>query len=151
MMNRLLQQRQHRALFILLFALFLVFACNSQPRYAAPAKIGADVAVDETSLQFEIPRFFTYRYDGKNISFFVIRMKSGIQSYLDACTNCYPHKMGYHFANGAVECRFCGQNFSVSKLQKGLGGCYPIAIGGRVEKGQYLISVEILEKAANKF
>jgi len=152
MMNHWLQQRQRRAYrLFLLCTVIVISACNSQPRYPAPASIGTDFVVEVASLQLETPRFYTYQYNGKLISFFVMRMKSGIQSYLDACASCYPHKLGYHYENGAVTCRNCDQKFSVNKLDKGLGGCYPIKIEGRVEKGLYLIPVAILENEYDKF
>ena len=152
MMNYRLRQRQRRAYrLVLLFTVIIIAACTSQPRYPAPARIGTDFVVEAASLQLEIPRFFTYQYNGKNISFFVMRMKIGIQSYLDACASCYPHKRGYHYENGAVTCRFCGQKFSVNKLDKGMGGCYPIKIEGRTEKGKYLIPLATLEAEVDKF
>ena len=137
--------------FIVLFAAIMLAACTSQPRYPEPARIGTDVVVEVTSIQLETPRFFTHQYNGKNISFFVMRMKNGVQSYLDACASCYPHKLGYHYEKGAVTCRNCDQKFSVHQLDKGLGGCYPIKIEGRVEKGQYLIPLATLEAEAGKF
>ena len=152
MMNYWLQQKQLRAYGIFsLFVVLMLAACTSQPRYPAPAMIGTDIVVEVSSLQLETPRFFTYQYNGKNVSFFVMRMKNGIQSYFDACASCYPHKLGYHYENGAVTCRNCGQKFPVNKLDKGLGGCYPIKLEGRVEKGRYLIPVVVLEKESDKY
>ena len=42
-------------------------------------------------------------------------------------------------------------SFSVYKLEKGLGGCYPIQISGKMEQGNYLIPLATLEGHANKF
>jgi len=50
-----------------------------------------------------------------------------------------------------VSCRACGLKFSVHKLEKGLGGCYPIRIEGRMENGRYLIPLASLEAEAEKF
>jgi len=41
--------------------------------------------------------------------------------------------------------------FSLNKLEKGLGGCYPIKIEGRIENGKYLIPLASLEAEAGKF
>lgn len=135
----------------LLFAVIIFAACTSQPRYPAPARTGADFVIEVASLQLEIPRFFTYQFNGKNISFFVMRLKSGVQSYLDACASCYPHKQGYRFDDASVTCRYCGMNFPVYNLRKGIGGCYPIKLEGRIEKGLFRIPVRSLEAAADKF
>jgi uncharacterized membrane protein len=152
MINHHLQRRQRCAYrLILLFAVITFAACTSQPKYSSPATIGTDVVVEIASLQPETPRFFTYQYHGKNISFFVMNMKSGVQSYFDACASCYPHKRGYHYEKGTVTCRNCDQHFSVNKLDKGLGGCFPIKIEGRTEKGKYLIPLATLEAEVDKF
>ena len=126
-------------------------ACSHQPRYSAPPLIGQDVAIELTSLEADVPRFFTYRHDGKNISFFVLRLPNKTLSFLDACVTCYPRKLGYRYQDGFVHCRACDVNFSVFKLEKGIGGCYPIQVKGRTENGRYLIRLADLEQHAGKF
>jgi uncharacterized membrane protein len=135
----------------LLFFSLLVAACTSQQKYPAPTVVGSSVVIDVSSLQPETPRFFTYRYDGKNINFFVLRMDNGVQSYFDACASCYSHKRGYKCEDGTVVCGNCGERFSIHKLEKGLGGCYPIKLEGRLENNKYLISRASLEAEAGKF
>ena len=137
-------------------ALFLFFsllgaACTSQQKYASPTVVGSAVVIEVSSLQPETPRFFTYQYNNKNINFFVLRMDTGVQSYLDACASCYPHKLGYRCEEGSVVCKACGMKFSVYKLEHGLGGCYPIKIPGRIENGNYFIPLAALEAEAGKF
>lgn len=136
---------------LLLFFSLLGAACTSEQKYSAPTVVGSSVVIDVSTLQPETPHFFTYRYDGKNINFFVLRMGDGVQSYFDACASCYPHKLGYKCENGSVVCRNCGQRFSIHKLEKGLGGCYPIKLEGRVESNKYLIPLASLEAEAGKF
>ena len=133
-------------------SLFLLFtACSRQPVYPPPAVSGRDVVVDISALKHEVPQFFTYRCQGKNVSFFVIQLNDKVASFLDACASCYPHKQGYRCEDGSVVCRACGLKFSVYKLEKGIGGCYPIRIEGRMEKGNYLIPLAALEAEAGKF
>jgi uncharacterized membrane protein len=129
----------------------LVTACSHQPAYPPPFISGKDAVVDVFTLEQEVPRFFTYRYQGKNISFFVIKLHDKVVSFLDACASCYPHKLGYRCEDGSMVCRACGLKFSVYKLEKGLGGCYPIRIEGRLENGKYLIPLAALEAEAAKF
>ncbi|MEK6700361.1 MAG: Fe-S-containing protein [Nitrospirota bacterium] len=102
-------------------------------------------------LQLEVPQFYTYHSGGKNINFFIIKMNDKVLSFLDACASCYPKKLGYRYESGYVICRACNMSFSTHKLEKGLGGCYPIKIEGRTEKGKYLIPVSTLGKMADKF
>ncbi len=138
-------------LITLLLASLAGSACASRHTYAAPAIVGANAVIDISSLKTATPFFLTYRYQGKQINFFVLRLDSGVQSYLDACASCYHHKQGYRPGDGAVTCRYCNIKFSVYKLEKGLGSCYPIKLKGKTEAGNYLISRAALENAATLF
>jgi uncharacterized membrane protein len=140
------------AITILLTSLFLMTAaCSRQPVYPPPSLSGRDVVIDVSKLKPEIPQFYTYRYNGKNISFFVLKLNERVVSFFDACASCYPHKRGYKYDDGSVVCRACNMRFSVYKLEKGLGGCYPIRLQGRTENGKYLIPLALLEQEAGKF
>ncbi len=125
--------------------------CSRQPRYPAAPQQGTDIVIDAASLETDVPRFFTYRYQDRNISFFVLKLPSGIASYLDACITCYPKRLGYQYREGYVRCRACDTDYSVYKLEKGMGGCYPIKIGGKVENGTYRIELAEIQKHAGKF
>jgi uncharacterized membrane protein len=137
--------------FILVMLPMMFSACSSQPVYPPPSLSGRDVVIDVSTLKPEIPQFYTYQYNGKNISFFVIKLNERVVSFFDACASCYPHKRGYKYDDGSVVCRACNMRFSVYKLEKGLGGCYPIQLQGRTENGKYLIPLASLEQEAGKF
>jgi len=113
--------------------------------------LDGNAVVDISALKPEIPQFYTYTYLGKNISFFVVKLKDGVQSYFDACVTCYPKKLGYRCESNYVTCRACNMDFSVHKLEKGIGGCYPIKLEGKTANGRYLIPVKTLESMAKKF
>ena len=138
-------------LFYCTVILSLFSSCSRQPHYPAPPLIGRNVAVDIASLHDEVPVFFTYEFQNRPISFFIVKINGRISSFLDACVSCYMRKQGYAYDNGRVTCRACGMKFSVSQLEKGLGGCYPIKIEGKTEKGRYLIPVATLEASVDKF
>ncbi|HUI68002.1 MAG TPA: Fe-S-containing protein [Nitrospirota bacterium] len=131
--------------------LFILPACSRQASYPSPMRIGPDIVIDTSVLQIGVPKFYTYLFQGKRVNFFVVKMEDRTLSFLDACVSCYPHKKGYRCEDNAVICRNCNVRLPISKLEKGIGNCYPIKIEGRMEKGMYLISADILEKAANKF
>jgi uncharacterized membrane protein len=136
---------------ILLAVVFFGSACTSQHTYTAPTVIGANAVIDISTLKTATPLFLTYRYQGKKINFFVLRLDSGVQSYLDACASCYHHRQGYRPEDGQVTCRYCNMQFPIYKLEKGLGSCFPIKLEGKTEQGNYLISLTALEEAAKMF
>jgi uncharacterized membrane protein len=137
-------------LFCVLLAV-LASSCTQHPVYPAPTVIGQNVVIDTASLQPEVPKFFSLQYEGKKVTFFVLRVHDSVSSFLDACMTCYPHRMGYRNEDAAVTCRYCNMKFSIFKLEKGIGGCYPIKIEGKTDKGSYLIPLSVLEKEADKF
>jgi uncharacterized membrane protein len=136
---------------VFIASFFFQASCSRQTGHTVPSLDGSNVVVDVTALKQEVPQFFTYQYQGKNINFFVIKIDDNILSFLDACVTCYPHKQGYRYEDGVVVCRACNQRFPVYKLEKGIGNCYPIKIAGRMENGKYLIPRSSLEQEAGKF
>jgi uncharacterized membrane protein len=152
MMTANIYNRKNAAvLTVLLLASFLCSACARQHTYAAPTIIGPNAVIEISSLKTATPLFFTYQYQGKRINFFVLRLDSGVTSYLDACASCYHHQRGYRPDDGLVTCRYCNMKFPIYKLEKGLGSCYPVKIEGKAEEGKYLISLAVLESAAKMF
>jgi uncharacterized membrane protein len=131
--------------------LFTMFSCSRQPEYSPAPQSNGNIVIDVSTLKQEVPQFHTYHYKGKKISFFVLRIDDKVNSFFDACASCYPHKQGYSYKDGYVTCRYCNLKFSVYKLERGLGSCYPVKIEGRLEKGKYLIPVKTLEEGVEMF
>jgi len=135
----------------LLGAAASLVACSSQQRFPHAPMSGEDVVIQVASLQLEVPQFYSYRAKGKDVNFFVLRMQDRVLSFLDACLTCYPRKLGYESKEGYVVCRACSTTYSVYKLEKGIGGCYPIRLEGRQEGGSYFIARSTLERHGSKF
>ncbi len=131
--------------------MLILVVCARQPSYPPAPQEGSSIVIDAANLEPEVPKFYSYRSQGKNVNYFVLRVQGKVLSFLDACASCYIHKRGYGYADGHVTCRACNLKFSVNQLEKGLGSCYPIRIDGRMENGKYLIPVATLENAADKF
>ncbi len=136
---------------IMLFFSLSLGGCAKQPSYPEPPRVGNDVAVESGTMRPEEPVFFTHRYQGKKINFFVIKVEGRVLSFLDACARCYPAKRGYYFEAGRLVCRECNVNYSVSEIEKGMGSCFPIQITGHLQDGRYLIPLSTLEQMAEKF
>ena len=134
-----------------LVGIVALISCNHPPSYPPAAQSGQNIVIDTATLEPEVPEFHTYIFKDKKISYFVLKIDGKVNSFFDACASCYPHKMGYSYKGGYVTCRYCDLKFSVYKLEKGLGSCYPIKIDGRTEKDKYVIPVKALEDAAEMF
>ncbi|MFN3480800.1 MAG: Fe-S-containing protein [Thermodesulfovibrionales bacterium] len=107
--------------------------------------------VDIEQLVEKRPLFYSYNYNNKRINFFVIKINGRVTSYLDACRECYPKKLGFGFDDGHIYCRSCNVRYPVDEIEKGLGSCYPIKITGEERGGKYFIPLKILQKRADIF
>jgi len=137
--------------FFLLGAVASFAACSSQQRFPSPPMKGEDVVIPVASLPPEVPQFYSLRTKGKDVNFFVIRLQDRVLSFLDACLTCYPRKLGYAYKDDYVVCRACDTSYSIYKLDKGIGGCYPIRIEGAQEGTSYHIARSALDRHAGKF
>jgi len=126
-------------------------SCSRQPKYAAPPVEGGNIVISIAPLPLNVPQYFTYPTQGKHVDFFVIRMHDRVLSFLDACITCYPQKLGYRYEEGSVVCRACDTRYSIYKLEKGIGGCFPIKVEGKQVNGAYLIARSVLDRHAAKF
>ncbi len=142
---------------LILSSLFCVIAlltcssCSRQKSYPSAPRIAQDIVIEVSGLEPDVPKFYSYQFHAKSISYFILKIDDRVSSFLDACASCYTHKQGYRYEDGVVICRYCNMKFPVNALKKGLGGCYPIQIEGRMDKGNYRIPVATLEKMEDKF
>ncbi len=140
-------------LFIITAALFLLvqtYSCT-QTSYPAAPQNGTDIVIDTASLEPDMPKFYSYHYQDKSISYFALKLDGKVLAFLDGCASCYAHKKGYRFSEGEVVCKYCNIRFPIYKLEKGLGNCYPIKIEGRMKNGRYVIPVALIEAEAARF
>lgn len=129
----------------------LLTGCARQTPHPAPPVRGDEVVIDIADLPLDVPQFFTLDSGKRNVSFFVVRLSTSVQSYFDACVSCYAQKKGYVADNRRVICRACGTSYSIHKLSEGIGGCYPLQIKGRLEDGTYRIRLSTISSEASKF
>jgi uncharacterized membrane protein len=113
--------------------------------YPEPPLKGSDVVIDAERLRSESPVFFTLRYHGKKITFFVLKIDDKVLSFLDSCISCYPSKLGYRVDGAHITCRTCDVRYPLSEIEKGFGSCSPVRIEGHLQNGEYHIPVSQLE------
>ena len=83
--------------------------------------------------------YFTFKAQGKDIKFFVLKSRDGIiRAAFDACDVCFPEKKGYSQSGDFMICQNCGQKFHSVQINVIKGGCNPAPLR-RTEKGQDLI------------
>lgn len=128
-----------RLISLSILSILLLASCAKKPAYPDAPVSGETITIDIKTLKEEAPVFYSLRYKGKRIDFFVVKMKGEVQSYFDACAKCYTGKLGYRADKQYVICKKCDIRYSIESLKTGFGSCYPIALRGKAEGNRYRI------------
>lgn len=141
------------AAYIIIF--FLIQAslssCSAGPGYNHPRVKGGKILIDVESLRDGRPEFFSVDVKSSRVDFFVIRLNGSVESYLDACKNCYRFKKGYKVESSLLVCKYCGNSYSLDSLKKAFTGCHPMPLRGEIEGSSYVITLTEMKKAARYF
>lgn len=141
-----------RSLFVLSSMILVwLISCTGKSGYPEPQVKNGEVVIDVRSLEPETPEFYSYHHKGKKINFFLIKTNDIIYSFFDACKTCYPKKLGFRHDRGRIICKSCNEGYPLSIITTGVGGCYPIMLGGQMKDGEYHIPLAALQAMRNKF
>jgi|Deesub1362B_J571_1020462.scaffolds.fasta_scaffold00082_43 uncharacterized membrane protein len=136
---------------IILLLSILILSCSSKPLYEKPPIKGDKVVISLSQLEDSRPRFFSIILNQKRVNFFVLKIGDKVESYLDACIKCYPHKMGFKSEGFYLVCKYCGVRYPLDTLNTGIGSCYPIPLSGTLQGEEYIIPLENLKEAKKYF
>ena len=125
-------------------AIIALASCQKIPIYQEPLFDGNNYVIDFGSLREKEPVFYSVSFHDKRVSFFVVKVDGDVQSYFNACNECYPRKLGYYFEGGFLICKFCNERYPVDALKGGIGSCYPVYLKGTLRENRYLITREAL-------
>ena len=97
--------------------------------------------------------FFTYKWEGKNINFFVRTDGKGhLQTHFDACYSCFKYKLGYVWEENQVVCIACRIGYHLDDVVWDyVGACAPISFSSRISGGHLAIRRTLLEKGKKFF
>lgn len=137
---------------VIFFMLGFSVSCKSDKViYSKPPVEGKEVIIDARSLGDKSPEFFSITLNEKRVNFFVVKVNGSVESYLDACENCYQFKKGYIVEGFYVKCKYCGSTYPLDSLRTGLGSCHPMPLKGKLAGDKYYISLREIEKAGRFF
>ncbi len=124
--------------------MYILISCAKGPSYIQAPFNGDTSAIDVNALMPKQPRFYSLTIEGKKISFFLVKVNGEIQSYFNACKECYPEKSGFRFEEGHMKCRSCDERWPLENLRDGIGGCRPIPLKGTLRGEKYIVTREAL-------
>ena len=139
--------------FLIIFCILLFsVSCESDNvTYSNPLIEGDKVIIDTGLLGDKRPEFFSMTVNGKNVAFFIIKINDSVESYIDACQNCYLFKKGFKVKDSYIICRHCTSEYAIDTLEAGLTSCHPMPLKGELKGGEYYISLKEIKKAAKYF
>ncbi|MGO9015336.1 MAG: Fe-S-containing protein [Dissulfurispiraceae bacterium] len=140
-----------RFLLVLSCLMYILISCAKGPSCIQAPFDGYTSEIDVSTLIPKQPRFYSLSIEGKNISFFLLMVNGEIQSYFNACKECYPKKLGFSFEEGYMKCRSCNERWPLESLQDGIGGCYPIPLKGVLKGDKYVITQAALKEGMQFF
>ena len=97
--------------------------------------------------------FFCYNDSaGDRVRFILARDEDGnVHSALDACRQCYSYHQGYTSSKGELVCRFCGNRYKVSAMEKGRDSCVPVKLPNKQHDGLVEVKVADLKQGRSLF
>jgi uncharacterized membrane protein len=138
----------------ILLAVALLAGCSkTAPEHPIVTATGDKVILPVEEVGDGIVRFFTYKYSGKNVNFFVRTDKNGrIHTHFDACYGCYQYKMGYFVDGNDIVCYACRYRYNLDEeIWDYIGACAPITFKHKIRNGNLLIDVSVPERGARFF
>jgi|Deesub1362A_J573_1020465.scaffolds.fasta_scaffold00311_2 uncharacterized membrane protein len=125
---------------VLFIVLVILTACSGGHPYQQAPFDGRKVVIETGGLKDGIPVFYTF----EGINFFIIKTGDKVRAYLDACQECYIHRRGFRYEEGALICNYCNIRHPVGTLDRGQGRCHPIRLKGRLKGHLYEIDKDQL-------
>ena len=136
---------------ILIGIVFILFACSNGHVYEEAPFNGSKVIIDANMLKEGVPVFYTLRHNGRHINYIVMKTDNDIQSYFDACAECYPEKKGFRHEDGSLVCNLCNVGYSLHTFKEGKGSCYPFKLEGILKDNVYEIDKDTIIKGKRYF
>ena len=142
------------ALSLLLVLSLLAAGCSKQaPEHRIVVPDGERVSIPLATVNDGGVHFFTYKWDGRNVNFFVRTDGTGrLQAHFDACYSCFKYKLGYVREGNEVVCIACRIGYRLEDvIWDYVGACAPINLRSRISDGHLTIRCASLEKGKRFF
>jgi uncharacterized membrane protein len=139
---------------ILCLAIPMLVGCERQaPEHPIVVPNADRVSIRLAAVNDGGVHFFTYKWKGKNINFFVRTDGTGqLQAHLDACYSCFKYKLGYVQEENQVVCIACRIGYLLDDvLWDYVGACAPISLNSRISDECLIIKRRLLEKGKKFF
>ena len=141
-------------LFALGMTISLLTGCDRRaPLYTIVEAQDEQVLIPLPSVNDGGVHFFTFRYQGKNVNFFVRTDGAGnLQAHFDACYSCYKYKLGYVREGDQMVCIACRYEFHLDDVVWDyIGACAPIRLNSTINGESVVIQRSRLVRGSRFF
>ncbi len=112
------ERKSHMKPMIAVFwcVLLLSAGCTKQaPEHPPVTPEGDVIKIPVNAVNDGGVHFYTYKYEEKNINFFVrTNGKGKLHAHYDACYSCYKYKMGFRVEGSEILCIACNLKYSLN-------------------------------------
>lgn len=134
--------------------LLLISGCGKQaPEYEIIVPVGDHIRIPLKTVNDGKVHFYTYKYNGKNINFFV-RTDGGkkLHTHFDACWSCYKYKLGFVVEGDQVRCIACNLKYDLAdEFWDFIGACAPIPLRSKIKNDVVVIELGAVRKGEKFF
>ena len=134
--------------------LFLQTGCGPKaPEHQLVVPEGDWVNISLEAVDDGDVHFFTYKWQGKNINFFVRTDGAGrLHAHFDACYSCFKYKLGYVREGSQAVCIACRIGYDLDDaVWDYVGACAPITLNSRIAGSRLAIRRSWIERGGKFF
>lgn len=130
------------------------YACTPEPpQYPLVIPDGRQIRLAVEAVDDGGVHFFTYKYGGTNINFFVRRDGRGkLHTHYDACYSCFKYKLGFRVEGTYIRCIACGLKYNLSDdFWDYIGPCAPIPLRSNIIGSNIVIRLKDINRGLKLF
>lgn len=134
-------------------ALLIFPGCSRQPEYQLVELTDGVLVLPLTLVSDGDVHFFTYKFSGKSINFFVRTDGRGeFHTHFDACYGCFKYKRGYIHEGDTIICAACRLSYNLKEvIWDYIGACAPITLKSKIVGEDLIIRGTHLQRGARFF
>ncbi|MFZ5563017.1 MAG: Fe-S-containing protein [Thermodesulfobacteriota bacterium] len=147
------KQGRWRAALIALLLLAVAGCGREPPEYELIVPAGDRIKIPVSTVNDGKVHFYTYKYNGKNINFFVrTDGNKKLHTHFDACWSCFKYKMGFVVEGEYIRCIACNFKYKLSdEFWDFIGACAPIPLRSMVKEEFIEIELGAIQKGERLF
>ncbi|BCS98757.1 hypothetical protein DSLASN_43890 [Desulfoluna limicola] len=145
----------HLGVSLFLWVLLVGPGCARQaPEHPLIVPTGEVLRIPVSDVNDRQVHFYTYKYDDRNINFFVRTDGKGkLRTHYDACYSCFKYKLGFRVTKDhKILCIACGLKYDLDmEMWDYIGPCAPIPLRSTLANDVIEIKLSVIHRGKKLF